>query len=38
MSPKKRQEVIDYLRSKQQYNNGISENNKLVRKHTKSTM
>ena len=35
MSPEKRQEIIYDLRLN---HNGISENNKLVRKYTKSTM
>ena len=37
MSPEKRQDIIDDLRLKYQYNNGVSKNNKLVRKYTKST-
>ena len=37
LSPEKRQEIIDDLRLKSLYNNGISKNNKLVRKYTIST-
>ena len=37
MSPDKRQDIIDDLRLKYQYNNEVSKNNKLVRKYTKST-
>ena len=31
ISPEERQEIIDYLRLKKQYYNGISKNDKFVR-------
>ena len=37
ISPVKRQKITDVVRLIQQYNNGISKNNKFVRQHTKTT-
>ena len=37
ISPVKRQKTTDVVRLIQQYNNGISKNNKFVRQHTKTT-
>ena len=37
ISPAKRQKTTDVVRLIQQYNNGISKNNKFVRQHTKTT-
>ena len=38
ISPEKRQQIIDELRLVQQYNIGISKNNKVGRQCTKSTI
>ena len=37
ISPVKRQKTTDVVRLIQQYNNGISKNNKFVRQHTETT-
>ena len=36
ISPEKRQQITDDLSLVQQYNNGISKNNKFVRQNSKS--